>query len=522
MERIEFRGQLNFRTGYALLSLVKKQIRYQGSTPRRSPPVSSPGETSLSPAGEGPVSAIVTTPPLSRETETGATEADTLSQAAAATSGLEAVPRHLDAVTSGPVLKRNLRLSIGDGSSYGLMVGIGETYLQAFVLAIGMGEVFAALIATVPQLVGSLLQLISPAAIRLIGSHKWWVAACAGIQGLCFLPLILAAWTGSISQTAILAVASVYWATSLGAGPAWNTWQGTIIPRDLRAKFFARRARLCQVTTLAGFLGGGFALKWAQAQGVEVPVFAVLFGIALVCRLISTLCLMCQSEPFPIPPEMRFLSLGEQWQRFTRGSSGRLLVFAVGMQVGVFIAGPFFVPYMLKELDFKYHHYALLIGASYVAKFVTLRWWGRVAHRTGAHRLLWIGSLGLVPLAGGWVISSNYVWLLVLQLFAGAAWGAYELALVLLFFETIHESERTSLLTLYNVANSVALVVGSLIGAAILNGMGICAASYLWVFLASTLFRGLALYLLKRIPSPHLQSDQATTATGLPPRPLNS
>ena len=40
---------------------------------------------------------------------------------------------------------------------------------------------------------------------------------------------------------------------------------------------------------------------------------------------------------------------------------------------------------------------------------------------------------------------------------AGAAWGAYELALVLLFFETIPEAERTSLLTLYNVANSAAL-----------------------------------------------------------------
>ena len=120
-------------------------------------------------------------------------------------------------------------------------------------------------------------------------------------------------------------------------------------------------------------------------------------------------------------------------------------------------------------------------------------------HRTGAHRLLWIGSLGLVPLAGGWVLSSNYIWLMTLQLVAGAAWGAYELALVLLFFETIHESERTSLLTLYNVANSIALALGSLIGAAIINGLGISAASYLWVFAASTAFRALALLLLRRV-----------------------
>jgi len=418
-------------------------------------------------------------------------------------------------MSPGDVLNRDLQMSVGDGAAYGVMIGVGETFLQAFVLAIGMGEVFAALIAAVPQLIGSLLQVVSPMAVRRLRSHKWWVVGCAGAQGLCFLPLMLAAMVGTISQTAVMAVASVYWATSLATGPAWNTWQGTIIPRHIRAKFFARRARLCQITTLVGFLIGGIALQYGKSSGNEVPVFAILFATALVCRMVSTGCLALQSEPFPIPPEMRFLSLSEQWHRFSRGSSGRLLTFAVGMQVGVFIAGPFFVPYMLKELNFKYHHYALLIGASYLAKFVTLPWWGRLAHVTGAHRLLWIGAVGLIPLAGGWCVSSNYVWLLGLQLVAGAAWAAYELALVLLFFETIPEGERTSLLTLYNVANSVALAVGSLIGAVILNGLGISATSYLWVFGASTFFRGLTLVLLRRIPKTSVESAE------VPMRPLS-
>ena len=398
------------------------------------------------------------------------------------------------------VLKRDLRYSVVDGSAYGVTVGIGETFLPAFVLAIGMGEVFAALIAAVPQLLGSLLQLVSPAAIRALGSHKRWVVLCATLQAASLFPLIIASWTGSISPMAVLVIASLYWATSLGGGPAWNTWQGTIIPRHIRAKFFARRAKLCQVMTLAGFLLGGFALKAGQMYGNEVRVFAALFATALICRVISAACLGLQSEPFPIPQDMRFLTLSEQWHHFSRGASGRLLVFAVVMQVGVFISGPFFVPYMLKELHYEYHHYAVLIGVSFLAKFVTLPWWGRVAHRMGAHRLLWIGGLGLTPLAFGWVVSTNYYWLLALQAMAGTAWAAYELALVLLFFETIPESERTSLLTLFNVANSLALAVGSVIGAGILNGLGICATSYLWVFAVSSIGRGLALFLLKRVP----------------------
>lgn len=408
------------------------------------------------------------------------------------------------------VLKRDLQLSVVDGSANGVTVGIGETFLPAFVLAIGMGEVFAALIAAVPQLLGSLLQLISPDAIRILGSHKRWVVLCATMQAASLFPLIVASWAGTISPTAVLVIASLYWATSLGGGPAWNTWQGTIIPRQIRPKFFARRAKLVQIMTLAGFLMGGFALKAGQTYGAEVRVFSALFATALICRVISAACLALQSEPYPIPQDMRFLTLGEQWHHFSRGASGRLLVFAVAMQVGVFISGPFFVPYMLKELHYEYHHYALLIGSSFLAKFATLPWWGRVAHRMGAQRLLWIGGLGLTPLAVGWDLSSNYYWLLVLQLLAGTAWAAYELALVLLFFETIPEAERTSLLTLYNVANSLALAIGSVIGASILNGLGVCANSYLWVFAASSVCRGLALFLLKRVPSASV--EHAATA----------
>jgi MFS family permease len=406
-----------------------------------------------------------------------------------------------------PVLKRDLRLNVADGALYGVMVGGGETYFQAFVLAIGLGEVFAGLVASLPVLIGSVLQLVSPSAVRTLGSHKRWVSFCSGLQAVCFVPLIAASVNGRMTATAVLFVASIYWAASLATGPAWNTWQGTIIPREIRAKFFAKRSRICQIATLVGFLGGGFALQSGREPKDRVLIFAWLFGISLVCRVLSTACLWFQSEPTPIPPNMRFLTLREQWRKFSRGPSGRLLVFAVGMQVGVYVAGPFFVPYMLKELGMNYTQFAILLGVSFVAKFVCLPFWGRLAHRTGAHRLLWIGAWGVAPLAFGWVISANYWWLLGLQLFAGSAWAAYELALVLLIFETIPESERTSLLTLYNLANSIALAAGSLIGAAILKGVGVGVVGYLSVFAASTVLRTATLLLLKRVPATFVTSD---------------
>ena len=71
------------------------------------------------------------------------------------------------------------------------MVGLGETYLPAFALAVGLGELVAGLVASVPLLAGGVLQTVSPWGIRRLGSHKRWVVLCATVQSLTFLPLLL-------------------------------------------------------------------------------------------------------------------------------------------------------------------------------------------------------------------------------------------------------------------------------------------------------------------------------------------
>lgn len=408
--------------------------------------------------------------------------------------------------TNPPRLSRDLAASVGDGVNFGVMVGIGETYVAAFMLAAGLGEVFTGLISSVPLLVGSVLQMLSPWAIQRLRSHRLWVVFASGLQGLCFVPLLLAAWQGTIAPWWAMAVASVYWGAGLATGPAWNTWQGTIIPRAIRTNFFARRSRWQQVATLGGFLIGGFSLDAGRKTGDHaylMTIFATLFIIAGVCRGLSTLCLALQSEPNPIPQDIRWLSFREQWRRFTGGATGRLLLFAVAMQAGVFISGPYFNPYILKVLKFTYSEYAILLGASFVAKFLCLPLWGEFAHRFGAQKLLWAGALGIIPLAMGWNLSSNFYWLTALQLLAGTAWGAYELALVLLFFETIPEQERTSVLTLYNLANSAALVLGSMIGAIILRWSEVepgkpAEIAYNFTYTASTFVRVAAVWLLWR------------------------
>lgn len=395
-------------------------------------------------------------------------------------------------------LERDLAASSADGAAYGLMVGIGETYLQPFVLAIGHGAVFAGMIASVPQLLGGLLQMVSPAGVAALQSHARWVTVCVLMQAICFVPLVVGAWSGHLSAGMVMLIVSIYWAAGLGAGPAWNTWQGTLVPAERRATFFARRSRLMQFTTLVGFLAGGFGLQAGKASDREMAVYLTLFAVAGLARFTCVYCLTQQSEPQPMPPSMRRLPASIVWKRLTSGTTGRLLLFAIAMQAGVSISGPYFVPYMRRVLNHEYWEYTSILGVSLVAKFVTLPLWGRVAQRSGARALLWMASLSVVPMSIAWCCGSGYWWLVFVQVMAGVAWAAYELALLLMFFEAIPEDERTSILTAYNLANTLALVFGSLVGAALLKWWDVSATGYMFVFAASSLGRLMSLALLWR------------------------
>ncbi|MCO6457017.1 MAG: MFS transporter [Pirellulaceae bacterium] len=396
-------------------------------------------------------------------------------------------------------MRRDLNCSLGDGAAFGGMVGFGETYFAAFVLAVGLGELTAGLVSSVPLIAGGLMQTVSPLAVRSLRSHKRWVVLCASIQALVFVPFVWAALSGRISAAGALAAAAVYWGAGLATGPAWNTWIGTLVPRAIRPRYFATRTRASQVAVFAGVLLGGLSLQWASGRNLVTVTFAVLFALAGLFRLISVILLASQSEtvrPSPGAPRPAWRDVFSHLQS-SRGT--RLLIFLVAVQAAVQLAGPYFTPFMLEKLRLNYGQYVTLISVAFLSKVLALPLWGHYAHRVGAHRLLWIGSLGIVPLGAGWLVSQHIAWLLVLQVFGGAFWAAYELAFFLMFFESIPEEERTSVLTLYNLLNTAGWVGGSLIGGAILYWLHASYGAYLLVFTLSSVGRLSALLLLIRL-----------------------
>lgn len=68
------------------------------------------------------------------------------------------------------ILSRPLRVSLWDVAFYSLMVGLGESYLSAFVLTLSFCERASGLLVTVPTLIGSIIQLLGGFCMQLFGS----------------------------------------------------------------------------------------------------------------------------------------------------------------------------------------------------------------------------------------------------------------------------------------------------------------------------------------------------------------
>ena len=377
------------------------------------------------------------------------------------------------------------RKSYGDAATCSLMVGLGETYLPAFGLTFGLGQIGAGLLASLPQLTGGFLQLLAPRFAHMMGSYKSWVITCAGTQTTVFVLLALAASGDRVPPVLLFTMAAVYWGAGFSAAPTWNNWIEKIIPAGRLTNFLAMRSRIIQVAAFLAFLAGGLWLQEAQKTGDIRVGYQALFLAAALSRLASMALLARQrEEKGPGSPKRVRAKVREAMRTFGRRDESRFLLYLLGTQVMVQISGPYFTPFMLGHLKFSYSTYAILISANYAARIVAYPWVSRIVHRFGTDKSLRLGGFLIAASPLTWSLTTDVFLLGLGQVFAGFAWALYELATTLIIFEKVPAEKRTSILSCYNFLNAMAIVGGSLIGGMVLN-MAASELAYKLLFILS-------------------------------------
>ncbi|MEY4534323.1 MAG: hypothetical protein RLZZ246_641 [Planctomycetota bacterium] len=311
--------------------------------------------------------------------------------------------------------------------------------------------------------------------------------------------MAIAAVLGDVPLLLVYACASVYWTVNLGAAPAWNAWVGALFPARIRATYFSRRSRICQVALLLGLLLGGVLISRYEHTPLELSSYALLFMAASLSRALSTRALVQQSEARSMPPARRVSPL--DFLRRIRGTpEGRVVAALLVFMLAVQVSSPFVTPYILRGLAMDKDQFTISVVTLFAAKSLALPLVGRLAGSWGARRLLIAGALVVAAASGLWIVSTAQAWIYAMQVVSGMGWAAYEMALFLLLLEHIREEERTAMYAAYYFFNAIVTVLGSFVGAAAIDALGGGVTAYWWVFGASAVLRFAAIPLMLRIP----------------------
>ena len=189
-----------------------------------------------------------------------------------------------------------------DAIAASVMVGTGETYIAAFALALGLGDIVAGVAASGPLLAGAVLQLVSPYAMRRLGSHRRWVVLYALLQAASFVPLCAAALHGSLSALGLLAIATFYWATGMATRARPGTPGSARSSRAACARASSRGARAsARSRCSAALLAGGAILHFGEHRRRAAATGSRRCSRSRASRALWSAWLLAhQSEPDPL------------------------------------------------------------------------------------------------------------------------------------------------------------------------------------------------------------------------------
>jgi predicted MFS family arabinose efflux permease len=162
----------------------------------------------------------------------------------------------------------------------------------------------------------------------------------------------------------------------------------------------------------------------------------------------------------------------------------------------VSVVSPFFNVYMVQDLKFTVAMVGITVVATSVSKLLVQHKVGELSDRWGSRRIMaiLIFPIPTIPLA--WIYISQLWQVVVLNIFGGLVWGAFDLVSFTFLLHVMLPDQRARYLAIYQVFVFLAVAGGAALGSSIILAWryeGIFITSAVGRFVAALIFLGLAM-----------------------------
>jgi MFS family permease len=381
------------------------------------------------------------------------------------------------------------------------MLGLTQNYITPYALTMKATTQEIGLLTSVPNFTMAAVQFAAPALSERMGSRKGFILPMVLMHALMWLPILLIPYLFQTHQVWwLIAFMTLSTAFDSALNPAWGSMMADLVPAQMRGRFFGLRNRITAfVSGVFSYVAGGIL---QLLTGNTNLAFTIIFTGAIASRLVSFYFLSQMYEPLSPATEKRG---HDSVLKIARGlfstNIGMFIIFCALMNFTTTVAGPFFSPYMLRDLHFSYIVYTIMNSVAGLATVCSMTWWGKRIDRAGSIKVLKITSLFVPFVPLGWVPSHSLWWLIIMQIFSGFAWAGFQLSSGVFIFDASPPQNRTRYIALYNSLIFLGVSLGSLTGGIVAPFLPPFTGSYfLSIFIVSGVARlTVALFFLPRI-----------------------
>ncbi len=376
-------------------------------------------------------------------------------------------------------------------------------FIILYALAYGASTSELGLLAAIQNLLGAVSLFPGARLADRARRRKWLVTwSVGGVARVSLLALALVPWVASTPRAAIWLIIGLNGLRSFMSNfgnPAWTVLIGELVPRFLRAAYFANRNLTMGLAALLVAPLAGWLIKAGNGLGGLPQLgYQAVFLLAFGTGLLGTLCFLRIPEPHGMPRTACPTGAGPLWGAIAGNRTFMgLVVSGFVWNLALQVAAPFFNVYLVRDLGAGAGTVGILAGVNTLFGLIGSAVFGRFMDRAGAVRTQALTGLmiPIIPTAWIWVSAPWQVG--VLEAYAGLVWAGYNLANFTLLLELTPSAHRSQAVALYQTVVFGSAVLGPLLGGWLADALGfrfIFGASGAGRFLGIALFVWLAVW----------------------------
>lgn len=371
------------------------------------------------------------------------------------------------------------------------MLAAAATFNAAYAIRLGATNTQVSLLSSVPALMAVLISIPVGQFLQKRPKRKPWLLWSLGLHRIGYLLVILVPWlplTG-ISKGLVLVITLV--TISLPAhffNVGWIPMLSEVIPENMRASVFSARNIFYNIVLSVSGLLFGFWL-----EKVIFPInYQTLYLFGFACSMVSLYFVWkvdVPDSPYTPAEGPAPRTLKARWNLFRQALDNQPAFMRITINtwlhgVGVWMVGPIYVLYFVKELSANEGWLGINGTVASLATIVGYTFWRSIIQRRGELNILrlTIVCVGLYPVAVGLLQS------LPLILIATALNGLLVPGVNLSHFNTLlkvtPEKERPGYTALYMTAANIGAFVSPFLGIALANAIGFAPALIICGFLS--------------------------------------